>query len=87
MFYEAPHRLVETLADLSAVLGRDREASVGRELTKKFETVYRGTLGELEAQSRTDADMARGEIVLVVHGASPANWRPRHCRTGKHDAC
>ncbi len=72
VFYEAPHRLVETLADLSAVLGRDREASVGRELTKKFETIYRGTLGELEAQSRTDADMARGEIVLVVHGASLA---------------
>jgi 16S rRNA (cytidine1402-2'-O)-methyltransferase len=68
VFYEAPHRLVETLGDMALVLGNAREASVGRELTKKFESVYRGTLGSLEAQSRVDADMARGEIVIVVRG-------------------
>lgn len=69
VFYEAPHRLLETLADLAATLGSAREASIGRELTKRFETVYRGTLGTLEAQSRSDPDMARGEIVIVVRGA------------------
>ena len=69
VFYEAPHRLSETLEDLSTVLGEDRPAAVARELTKKFETVYRGTLGALTRQCAADADMARGEIVIVVQGA------------------
>lgn len=69
VFYEAPHRLVETLEDLAAALGGDRPAAVARELTKKFETVYRGSLASLARQASTDADMARGEIVLVVQGA------------------
>jgi 16S rRNA (cytidine1402-2'-O)-methyltransferase len=69
IFYEAPHRLVETLADMSAVFGAGREASVARELTKKFEQVYRGTLAQLAAQSTADADMTRGELVVIVRGA------------------
>ena len=69
VFYEAPHRLVETLRDLAAALGEDRPAAVARELTKKFETVYRGSLGLLARQASADADMARGEIVIVVQGA------------------
>jgi len=72
VFYEAPHRLADTLADLAAVLGEARPAAVARELTKKFETVYRGTLGSLARQSETDADMCRGEIVVVVQGADRA---------------
>ena len=51
VFYEAPHRLAATLADLAAVLGAARPASIARELTKRFEQVYRGTLGELAARS------------------------------------
>lgn len=70
VFYEAPHRLCESLEDFAAVFGADRPAAVARELTKKFETVYRGTLGTLAQQAATDADMARGEIVLVVQGAA-----------------
>jgi 16S rRNA (cytidine1402-2'-O)-methyltransferase len=69
VFYEAPHRLVETLEDLASALGEDRPAAVARELTKKFETVYRGSLGALARQAGADADMARGEIVIVVQGA------------------
>ncbi len=69
VFYEAPHRLRETLDDLAAALGDSRPASVARELTKRFESVYRGTLGSLARQSATDVDMARGEIVIVVQGA------------------
>lgn len=70
VFYEAPHRLRESLEDLAAVFGVQRPAAVARELTKKFETVYRGTLGSLAQQAARDADMTRGEIVLVVQGAA-----------------
>jgi 16S rRNA (cytidine1402-2'-O)-methyltransferase len=70
VFYEAPHRLRETLDDLAGVFGAERPAAVARELTKRFETVYRGTLGTLAQQAASDADMSRGEIVLVVQGAA-----------------
>lgn len=69
IFYEAPHRLGEALADLAAVLGGDRAASLSRELTKRFETTYYGTLEELARKAADDADMSRGEIVIVVAGA------------------
>jgi len=68
VFYEAPHRLAESLADLAAVLGESRTAAVARELTKRHETVYRGTLGSLLRTCAADPDMARGEIVVVVQG-------------------
>ena len=63
VFYEAPHRLAAALADLAEVLG-DRQGAVARELTKRFETVETGTLGELAA--RYAADDTKGEIVLLV---------------------
>jgi 16S rRNA (cytidine1402-2'-O)-methyltransferase len=69
IFYEAPHRLRETLDDMIAVLGEAREAVIARELTKTYESVYRGTLAQLSARAATDADMSRGEIVIVVAGA------------------
>ncbi len=72
VFYEAPHRLRDSLADLVQVLGADRPAAVARELTKRYERVYRGTLGTLAAQAAADADLSRGEIVLLVQGAPPA---------------
>jgi 16S rRNA (cytidine1402-2'-O)-methyltransferase len=72
IFYEAPHRLGEVLEDLSASLGPARSAVVARELTKVFESTYRGTLAELATRAREDADMQRGEIVVVVEGATPA---------------
>ena len=69
VFFEAPHRIVESLADITAEFGAAREAMLGRELTKAYETVYRGTLGELSARAREDANVARGELTLVVAGA------------------
>jgi 16S rRNA (cytidine1402-2'-O)-methyltransferase len=68
IFYEAPHRLLEVLRDLAAELGAERAASVSRELTKRFETTYTGTLAQLCAMAEQDADMSRGEIVIVVSG-------------------
>ena len=66
VFFEAPHRLAETLTDMAAVLGADRPAAVCRELTKTYEEVRRGPLGDLAAWA---ADGVRGEITLVVGGA------------------
>ncbi|MEY4377894.1 MAG: rRNA ((1402)-2-O)-methyltransferase [Pseudomonadota bacterium] len=72
VFYEAPHRIVDTLADATAAFGAGRQAAVARELTKLHETVYRGTLGELAAMAPREANLARGEIVLLVAGHRPA---------------
>jgi 16S rRNA (cytidine1402-2'-O)-methyltransferase len=72
IFYEAPHRIVDTLNDMRSVLGSERAASLSRELTKRFETTYYGSLAELAQRAATDADMSRGEIVVVVAGAQVA---------------
>jgi 16S rRNA (cytidine1402-2'-O)-methyltransferase len=66
VFFEAPHRLGDTLADLAAEFGPDRSAAVCRELTKTYEEVRRGRLGELAEWA---AGEVRGEITLVVSGA------------------
>jgi 16S rRNA (cytidine1402-2'-O)-methyltransferase len=71
VFFEAPHRIQATLADLAAEFGAERRAVVARELTKAHETLYRGTLGELAARAAGEENFARGEITLVVHGAAP----------------
>jgi 16S rRNA (cytidine1402-2'-O)-methyltransferase len=72
VFFEAPHRIAETLEDMAAGFGSARRAAVARELTKVFETVYRGTLSDLAAQARSDANFTRGEITVVVEGAPRA---------------
>jgi 16S rRNA (cytidine1402-2'-O)-methyltransferase len=59
------------------VFGAGRRAAVARELTKVFETVYRGTLSTLAAQARSDANFTRGEITVVVAGAPRAEADPR----------
>lgn len=69
VFYEAPHRLEVTLQDMATAFGAERAAAVAREITKRFEHVYRGTLATLASLCATDANMTRGEIVLVVAGA------------------
>jgi 16S rRNA (cytidine1402-2'-O)-methyltransferase len=68
VFYEAPHRLAESLADIAAVFGDARPAVVAREITKLHETVYRGAIGSLARSCATDPDMTRGEVVIVVQG-------------------
>ncbi len=70
IFYEASHRIEETLADAVAVFGGDRPAAVARELTKLFETVLDGTLADLHARVAADADQRKGEFVLLVQGVA-----------------
>jgi len=72
VLYEAPHRLVECLDDLVAACGENRRACIAREITKRFETFYRGSLGELAVRAKSDADLARGESVILVEGAADA---------------
>ncbi len=67
IFYEAPHRLPETLADISAVLG-NRRAAAARELTKKHEEIIRGSIEEIRAHFARKPPC--GELTLVVAGAS-----------------
>ncbi|MFI9508741.1 16S rRNA (cytidine(1402)-2'-O)-methyltransferase [Nocardia sp. NPDC052566] len=73
VFFEAPHRLADCLADAVDVLGPDRRAAVCRELTKTYEEVVRGTLAELAAWA---VDGARGEITVVLEGAQPKSADP-----------
>jgi 16S rRNA (cytidine1402-2'-O)-methyltransferase len=70
VFFEAPHRIAATLADLARSFGDQRAAVVTRELTKMHESVYRGTLQQLLAMAGENADFTRGEITLVVAGAA-----------------
>lgn len=67
--YEAPSRLAASLAALAEGLGRDRQASVCRELTKRFETVQSGSLSDLANHYR-DEEEPRGEIVIVIAPAA-----------------
>lgn len=72
VFYETPHRIAAALADAAEVLGGDREAWVGRELTKRFETHYSGSLGELAERFAAGDEEERGEFVLIIGGAQAA---------------
>ncbi|WP_395088829.1 16S rRNA (cytidine(1402)-2'-O)-methyltransferase [Armatimonas sp.] len=69
ILFEAPPRLIETLKALAAACGEDRPASVGRELTKKFEEHVRGSLAEIIAHFQETAP--RGECVIVIGSAPP----------------
>ncbi|MFA5631230.1 MAG: 16S rRNA (cytidine(1402)-2'-O)-methyltransferase [Porticoccaceae bacterium] len=70
IFYEAPHRVLQTLQAMASCFGPAREAVVARELTKTHETFLTGTLQELVEQVAADANQQRGEIVLLVRGAA-----------------
>ena len=69
VFYEAPHRILESVADLQAVFGDKRQIVLARELTKLFENIHRCTLGEAMAWLNSDPNNQRGEFVLLVEAA------------------
>ncbi len=68
IFYEAPHRLKDTLDDIKDILGSARMACMARELTKRYETIRTGTLIDLTHWLSENPEQCRGEIVLVVEG-------------------
>jgi 16S rRNA (cytidine1402-2'-O)-methyltransferase len=72
VFYEAPHRIVATVAALAETLGPNRRLVIARELTKHFESIHRCGLGEAAAWLAADPDRVRGEFVLIVD-APPAS--------------
>ena len=72
VFYEAPHRVAESIADLREVLGGSRHLVIARELTKLFETLHACTLAEAEAWFAADPNRRKGEFVLIVEGADMA---------------
>ena len=67
VFFEAPHRLVETLEVANKILGSDRKAALCREMTKTYEETVRGTLGEIQDWAKSKEIL--GEITIVVNGA------------------
>jgi 16S rRNA (cytidine1402-2'-O)-methyltransferase len=70
VFFESPHRTAATLAAMAEAFGADRDGAVCRELTKTYEEVVRGTLAELVAWAEGQEHGVRGEVTLVVGGAT-----------------
>lgn len=73
VFYEAPHRILETVAALAQVFGPARQVVLARELTKLFETIHRCPLGEAVDWLKEDVNRQRGEFVVLVEGAPEAD--------------
>ena len=74
VLFDSPRRISQTVAEFAAALGENRQAAVARELTKKFEEVMRGSLGELAEQLQARAQSGlKGEFVLVLAGAAPGD--------------
>ncbi|MGB1327962.1 MAG: 16S rRNA (cytidine(1402)-2'-O)-methyltransferase [Porticoccaceae bacterium] len=69
VFYEAPHRILETVVDMIEVFGKHRQGFLAREISKAFETFLQGSLEQLQQQIAVDSNQQRGEIVLVIAGA------------------
>lgn len=72
VFFESPHRVEKTLPILAKALPAERRVVIGRELTKKFETISATTAGQLAAWAEDNAERMRGEFVIVVEGAPQA---------------
>ena len=66
IIYEAPHRIDETLKDIEKIMGNDKKISISREITKKYEEIYRGTAEELINQNNN----YKGELVIVIEGVN-----------------
>ena len=69
VFYEAPHRILESLKDIATILGTQRQLTIARELTKLFETIHVCLLGEAIPWIEADIHQQKGEFVLLVSGA------------------
>jgi len=74
IFYESPHRILESLKDMAEIFGSTREAVLARELTKQFETVRGGGLAELHDWVSSDKHQQLGEFVILIHGVPRTEW-------------
>ena len=72
IFYESPHRILESLKEMTEIFGPEREAVLARELTKQFETVHNGTLTDLSEWVNRDPHQQLGEFVILIHGVPRA---------------
>ncbi|EKE85349.1 16S rRNA (cytidine(1402)-2'-O)-methyltransferase [Idiomarina xiamenensis] len=72
VFYESPHRILASLTDFIECFGGDRQCVLARELTKQFETFLSGSLSSVAEQVQADSNQQRGEMVLMLAGATPA---------------
>ena len=70
VFYEAPHRIIESIEDMATVLGTERRITFARELTKTFETIYSCDLGMATSWLQADTNQQRGEFVLLIEAAA-----------------
>lgn len=70
VFYESPHRLLQTIENMAQVFGQNRQVVLAKELTKTFETIHAATLNQLQEWLIADTDRQRGEFVILVHGAA-----------------
>ncbi|MBI3899170.1 MAG: 16S rRNA (cytidine(1402)-2'-O)-methyltransferase [Gammaproteobacteria bacterium] len=77
VYYESAHRIVASLVDMVSVFGGERLAVIGRELTKKFETILEGTLADLQALVQREANEQLGEFVVLIHGAADVAIAPQ----------
>jgi len=68
IFYEAPHRILETVSDLVDIFGGERLVTLAREISKTFETILHDSLAELLIKINTDLNQQRGECVLIIEG-------------------
>ena len=83
IFYESPYRLVKTLEQFAEFFGADRECSVAREISKKFEEHKRGTLEEVAAWYKEHEP--KGEIVIIVAGAPEKKKEKKSYRKSEED--
>lgn len=81
VFYEAPHRIVESIVDLCAIFGGERHIVLAREVTKLFETIHSCPLSEAQAWLLSDSNQQRGEFVVLVSGAEPETGMKPETRT------
>lgn len=71
IFYEAPHRILDTITDMAQIMGEQRRAVIAREITKTYETLHADCLENIRLWIQADENQQRGEIVVLVQGAQP----------------
>jgi len=81
IFYEAPHRIIDSLQDMLEIFGATREVTFAREISKTFETIKKSTLGQLLDFVKNDPNQQKGEMVLVVAAANASEQLPEQDKT------